>query len=79
MTDELKNKLSNRIAGKHNENLKLGPEAKKRPILLVDENRLFESGRELADYLGCDKSSVYMVANGKRKTLYGHKIKYADS
>lgn len=79
MTDEKSKNVSKHIAGKYNENLLLGPKAKEREVLLIDENRTFDSGKELAMYLGSSKSAVYMVANGKRKTLYGYKIKYLDA
>lgn len=79
MTDELKKKLTERIAGKYNENLSLGPISKQKSVVLVEEDKVFESGKQLADYLGCNKSSVYMVLNGKRKTIYGKHIIYADN
>jgi hypothetical protein len=79
MTPESKVIISGYIAGKFNENLKLGPIAKQKRVILIDENKTFNSGQELATYLGSNKASVYMVANGKRKSLYGHKIRYADN
>jgi hypothetical protein len=79
MTPELKSVITNRIAGKYNQNLKYGPLSVRKRVVLIDENRIFESGKDLADYLGSDKSSVYMVLSGRRKTLYGKKIKYADN
>lgn len=79
MTEKMKKVLSDRIAGKYNKNLLLGPKSRQRRVLLLSEGKVFESGKELAEYLGADKSSVYMVLSGKRKSLYGHKIEYADS
>jgi hypothetical protein len=67
------------IAGRYNHNLILGPKAKKKPVVLLPDNIRFESGKELADYLNADKSSVYMVLSGKRKSLYGKQIIYADN
>ena len=67
------------LAGKYNENLTAGPETCKKKVLLISENKIFYSGQDLADYLGCSKSSVYHVLSGKRKSIYGHKVTYADN
>ena len=70
--------ISKHIAGKYNDKLKLGPIAKQKPVILLPDNIRFKSGKLLADYLKSDKSSVYMVLSGKRKTLYGKSIIYAN-
>lgn len=75
MTDEKASIISKRIAGKYNENLYLGPISLKKQVLLIEENKVFESGKDLADYIGCNKSSVYMVISGKRKSIKGFHIK----
>lgn len=67
------------IAGKFNHNLKLGPEAKKQKVKIEGTTEIFNSGKELADYLGCHKSSIYQVLSGKRKTIYGKKVVYASN
>ena len=66
MTDTLKAKMSKHLAGKFNKNLNLGPLAKMKKVILIEDNKVFDSGKELATYLGCDKSSVYHVLSGKR-------------
>lgn len=75
LTDDKKKKMAKRIAGKFNENLKFGPMASMKKVILVDEGRLFNSQKELAEYLGCDASSIAGVLSGRRKSIYGHKIK----
>ena len=77
LTDAEKKRLSDMVAGKFNENLKYGSLSRQRSVVLTSENKIFKSGRKLADYLGVNKSSIYMVLNGQRKTILGHKIKYA--
>lgn len=79
MTDEKKAKISSYIAGKYNDKLYLGPIAKQKPVILMPDNLRFDSGKLLADYLKADKSSVYMVLSGKRKSLYGKTVMYADN
>ena len=78
LTEEQIERLS-QFAGKYNKYLKLGPIAKRKSVILLPDNILFESGRELADYLGVTKSAIYMVLSGKRKSILGYKVKYADS
>jgi hypothetical protein len=79
MTPEKSKEISIRIAGRFNENLKFGPISLMRKVVLISENRVFDSGKDLADYLGCNKASVYMVLSGKRKSIYGKKIRYANN
>ena len=79
MTPKQKEVSAKHLAGKYNKYLSLGPISKRKSVLLVEENKVFASGRELADYLGCHKSSVYMVLSGKRKTLLGKHIVYANN
>lgn len=79
MTTEKKQILTERVAGKYNFNLSLGSIASKKPVILVEENKYFSSGKLLAEYLKCDKSSVYTVLSGRRKTIYGKHIIYADN
>lgn len=75
LTDEKIKKLSIHIAGKYNENLKKGSLSRKVKVLIIEDNLIFNSGKEVADYLGCNKSSVYKVLNGNRKTICGKHLK----
>lgn len=76
MTPEKAIKSSSHIAGKYNVYLKLGPKSKERKIMLVKENKEFNSGKDLSEYLGVHKSGIYMAANGQRKTIKGHTVKW---
>lgn len=79
MYDKNPHDIAKPIAGKYNQNLYLGPISVMKPVILLPDQLYFASGKELADHLGADKSSVYMVLSGKRKSLYGKKIVYASN
>lgn len=75
LTKEQKNRLISQIAGKYNENLKLGPVSKIKKVVRIDRDKVekkYKSGVLAAKDSGVNKTQVYMVANGQRKTANGY-------
>src|SRR5690606_31047408 len=52
MTTEKAKVAARRVAGKYNHNLIKGPISRQRRLLLIEESKVFNSGKELAEYLG---------------------------
>lgn len=76
---ENKSSIALPIAGKYNSMLSLGPKSCERKIILLPSNKIFDSGKKLADHIGANKSDVYKVANGTRISVKGHKVMWADA
>lgn len=71
MSDEAKEKISKATRGENN------PRAK--TVLCIEENKIFKTVKDAANWANADNSSICKVCNGKAKTAGGYHWKYINA
>jgi len=78
-TGVARSKPSNSAIAIFVENMRRAARNRRRPIMCVDDLRMFNSATEAGDYYGLSKATISAVATGRRNSAYGKRFVYIEA